>query len=99
MITQIEKMGCGGLAFTGLAMFGMVYAGWGLGWRFQREKSWAEAVKHGAARWEVAEDGSTTFKWNTSLDSKSPDYIGPPRDWYEDQMRLKALWESQQESK
>jgi hypothetical protein len=26
-----------------------------------------EAVKHGAAHWVVADDGSTTFKWNEPI--------------------------------
>ena len=32
--------------------------------KMQLEGLRIQAVKHGAAHWEVADDGSTTFRWN-----------------------------------
>jgi TRAP-type C4-dicarboxylate transport system permease small subunit len=40
-----------------------VFALWA-GWNLANKNVRAEAVKHGAAHWVVADDGTTTFAWN-----------------------------------
>lgn len=60
-----DSDGCGAaivfaLIFAGLAFLGGMKTGERAGGSAVKE----EAVKHGAAHWEVAPDGSTSFHWN-----------------------------------
>lgn len=73
----MDSVGC----MTGVLIMGGAIGCFAAGWSCSRHDMQNEAVKRGAARWETAVDGSTSFVWTMpngeAIEPKTPEEKRP----------------------